>query len=419
MSAGTSALAPLRETNFRYYFLSRLIDRAGTTMAGIALAFAVLEVSDSATALGTVLAAYSIPMVIFLLAGGVLADRFGRTLVMQATNVASAVSQLAIAALVITETAELWHLVVLVALNGTATAAGMPAMAGLLPQLVPRAQLKEANLLVAIPENALTVIGPAISGILVVTIGPGWALAVNGGTYVAATLLLTQVRIPPPLPREEGRGVLADLRDGWTYLTSTTWLWVVVASFGLLNAIASGAFSTLGPVLATQTDIGESGWGLIRSAQAVGFLLCSLVLVRIHLRRPLLAGMAAMAFGGAPMVVLGLEPVLVAGALAAFAAGFGTQVFGLGWDLAMQEHVPDEMLSRAYSYDMLGSFVAIPVGQLTVGPLAAVFGVEEVMLVAGLAYAALALTTLASRSVRDLRRVPITEPVGSTTPPTL
>jgi hypothetical protein len=85
----------------------------------------------------------------------------------------------------------------------------------------------------------------------------------------------------------------------------------------------------------------------------------------------------------------------------------------------MQEHVPDEMLSRAYSYDMLGSFVAIPVGQLTVGPLAAVFGVEEVMLVAGLAYAALALTTLASRSVRDLRRVPIAEPVGSTTPPTL
>jgi MFS family permease len=192
----------------------------------------------------------------------------------------------------------------------------------------------------------------------------------------------------------------------------------VVASFGLLNAIASGAFNTLGPVLATQTDIGESGWGLIRSAQAVGFLLCSVVLIRIHLRRPLLAGMVAVAFGGAPMIVLGLEPLLVTGMLAAFAAGFGTQVFGLGWDLAMQEHVPDEMLSRAYSYDMLGSFVAIPVGQLTIGPLAAVFGVQEVMLVAGLAYAALALATLASRSVRDLRRVSMTEPVNSASPAT-
>jgi MFS family permease len=418
MSEGASILAPLRETNFRYYFFSRLTDRAGTTMAGVALAFAVLEVSDSAAALGAVLAAYSIPMVVFLLAGGVMADRFGRTLVMQATNVASGVSQLAMAALVITETAELWHLVVLAALNGTATAAGMPAMAGLLPQLVPRAQLKEANLVLAVPENALMVLGPAISGILVVTIGPGWALAVDGGTYLAATLFLMRVRIPPPLLRGERPAVLADLREGWTYLTSMTWLWVVVASFCLLNAITSGAFNTLGPVLATQTEIGESGWGLIRSAQAVGFLLCSLVLIRIHLRRPLLWGMVGVAFGGAPMIVLGVEPILVGGAVAAFTAGFGTQVFGLCWDLAMQEHVPDEMLSRAYSYDMLGSFVAIPIGQLTIGPLAAVFGVQEVMFVAGLAYAALAVATLASRSVRDLPRVTTRQPLPTTSPPT-
>jgi MFS family permease len=410
-----SALAPLREPNFRYYWLSRLVDRAGSTMAGVALAFAVLEVSDSATALGTVLAAYSIPMVVFLLAGGVLADRFGRTLVMQVTNVASGLSQLAIAALVITDTAELWHLIVLAAINGTATAAGMPALAGVLPQLVPRNQLKEANLLVAVPENALMVLGPAISGILVVTIGPGWALAVDGGTYLVAALLLSRVRIPPPPVREERPGVLADLREGWTYLTSTTWLWVVVAAFSLLNAISSGAFRTLGPVLATQSEIGEGGWGLILSAQAVGFLVCSLALIRFNLRRPLLWGMVFVALEGAPMIVLGLEPVLVAGMVAAFAAGFGIQVFGLGWDLAMQEHVPDEMLSRAYSYDMLGSFLAIPVGQLAIGPVAAVFGVQEAMLVAGVAYVVLALATLASRAVRDLPRV--TEVVSTTSAP--
>jgi MFS family permease len=400
-----AALAPLRESNFRYYFLSRLVDRAGSTMAGIALAFAVLEVSDSATALGTVLAAYSIPMVIFLLAGGVLADRFGRTLVMQSTNVASAASQLAMAALVITDTAQLWHMVILAAINGTASAAGMPAMAGILPQLVPRGQLKEANLLLAVPENALMVLGPAISGVLVVTIGPGWALAVDGFTYLAATLLLTRVKIPPPLPRDEKPGALADLREGWTYLTSTTWLWVVVASFAVLNAITAGAFNTLGPVLAIQSDIGEGGWGLIRSAQAVGFLVCSLMLIRMHLPRPLLWGMLAVSLEGVPMIVLGVEPVLVAAVVAAFVAGFGMQVFGLGWDLAMQEQVPDEMLSRAYSYDMLGSFVAIPVGQLAFGPLAILFGVQPVLLVAGIVYVALALLTLLSRQVRDLQRV--------------
>ena len=409
-----SALAPLRETNFRYYFLSRLVDRAGSTMAGIALAFAVLQVSDSATALGTVLAAYSIPMVVFLLAGGVLADRFGRTAVIQVTNVASGISQLMMAALVITDTAELWHMVILAAVNGTVTAAGMPAMAGVLPQLVPRAQLKQANLLIAIPENALMVLGPATSGILVVTIGPGWALAFNGGTYLLAALLLTRVRIPPPPARKERPGAIADLREGWTYLTSTTWLWLVVVAFTLLNAISSGAFNTLGPVLATQTDIGEGGWGLILSAQAVGFLVCSLALTRINLHRPLFWGMIFVALEGLPMLVLGVQPVLVAGVVAAFAAGVGIQVFGLGWDLAMQEHVPDEMLSRAYSYDMLGSFVAIPIGQLLVGPVAAVFGVQDVMLVAGVAYIALALLTLLSRSVRDLPRLSDVADPGST-----
>jgi MFS family permease len=402
-----SALAPLREPNFRYYWLSRLIDRAGTTMAGVALVFAVLHVSDSATALGTVLAAYSIPMVVFLLAGGVLADRFGRTLVIQATNVASGLSQLATAVLVISGTAEVWHLAALAAVNGTATAAGMPAMAGILPQLVPRDQLKAANLVVAVPENALMVFGPAVSGVLVVVVGPGWALAVDGATYLLATLALTRVRIPRPAEGHHSSGVISDLRAGWTYFRTTTWLWVVVASFSLLNAISSGAFNTLGPVLAIQTDIGEAGWGLIRSAQAVGFLVCSLVLIRISFRRPLRLGMLAVALNGIPLLALGFEPVLVLAMVAAFVAGVGSQAFGLGWSLSMQEHVPDEMLSRAYSYDMLGSLVAVPVGQLLFGPLGLAFGIQPVMVVAGAAYVAIALAALAARSVRDLPRATV------------
>jgi MFS family permease len=401
----SNALAPLKEANFRSYWLARLIDRAGTTMAGVALAFAVLHVSDSAGALGTVLAAHSIPMVVFLLAGGVLADRFGRTLVIQATNVASGLSQLAIAGLVITGTAEIWHLAILTAVNGTATAARMPALAGVLPQLVPRDQLKPANLVIAVPENALMVLGPAVSGVLVVVIGPGWALAVDGVTYLLAALILTRVRIPRPT--EVRKGVVADLREGWSYFRATTWLWVVVASFSLLNAISSGAFNTLGPVLATQSHLGEAGWGLIRSAQAVGFLVCSLILIRISFHRPLRWGMLAVALQGLPMLVLGFEPLLAAGLVAAFLAGLGVQVFGLGWDLAMQEHVPDDMLSRAYSYDMLGSFVAIPLGQLAFGPLGLAFGIQPVMIVAGFAYVVIALVPLVSRSVRDLPRATV------------
>jgi hypothetical protein len=189
----------------------------------------------------------------------------------------------------------------------------------------------------------------------------------------------------------------------------------VVLSFSALNAIMSGAFNTLGPVLATETDIGEAGWGLIRSAQAMGFLVCSLALIRISFRRPLLWGMLAVALEGIPMLVLGFEPLLAAAMVGAFVAGLGSQVFNLGWDLAMAEHVPDEMLSRAYSYDMLGSFIAIPVGQLLFGPLGLVFGIQPVMLVSGVAFVAISLLTLTSRSVRDLQRVPTV--VSTTSPP--
>lgn len=405
MSSGTGSFTPLRERGFRYYFLSRLVNFAGSSMGNLALAFAVLEVSDSPTALGTVLAAHSIPMVVFLLAGGVIADRFGRALVIQVSNVVAGLTQLAIAALVISGSAQLWQLVVLSAVNGVVASISFPALASLLPQLVPREQLQPANVLVSMTRNALTIVGPTVAGVLVVSVGAGWAVAIDGLTYLGAAALLLPVDVPPPLPRGDKPSIFVELREGWSFFVGTTWLWVVVLSFCVLNALQSGGINTLGPVLAKGTSIGESGWGLIMSAQAVGLLVTTLVLLKVHLERPLLWGMLGCALYGLPMLALGAYPHLALGMAAAFVAGAGIEVFGLGWNLAMQENIPDELLSRAYSYDALGSFIAIPIGQLAFGPLGAAFGLQEVLLVAGATYVAIALLTLLSRSVRDLPRV--------------
>jgi MFS family permease len=400
-----SAVATLREPNFRYYFLSRLINGAGSTMAGIALAFAVLEVSSSPSALGIVLAAHSIPMVLFLLAGGVIADRFGRTLIIQASNVLAGLTQLAIAGLVISGTGQLWLIAVLSAANGIVASISFPALASVMPQLVPREQLQPANVLMSVQRGILAVIGPTVGGILVVTVGAGWALAVDGVTYLLAAATLSLVRIPPAPPRADRTGMVADLREGWRYFRGTTWLWVVVLAFGVLNAIHSAAIDTLGPVLAKGTAaIGETGWGLGLSAQAAGFLLLSVIMIRVRLERPLLWGMVGVALFGLPMLVLGLDPEVAVLMAAFFAAGIGMELFGLGWNLAMQEHVPDDMLSRAYSYDALGSFVAIPVGQLAAGPLAVAFGTRETIVACGVLYVVICLATLGSRSVRDLQR---------------
>jgi MFS family permease len=402
-----AALAPLREPNFRWYFLSRVVNLCGTTMAPVALAFAVLEISDSPGDLGLVLAAHSIPMVAFVLAGGVIADRFGRALVIQGSNLLSALSQGVLATLLLTGHAELWHFVALSAFNGTVSAASLPALAGLVPQLVPREQLQPANVLTSMSRNALAILGPSVAATLVVTVGPGWALAVDAATWAVSAVLLLPIRIPPRVASGEPTSVVTELREGWTYFRSTTWLWVVVLAFGVLNAIHAGALLTLGPVLAKSSAIGEHGWGLIMSAEAVGLFAMTLLLMRFTLQRPLLWGMLGVALFGLPIVVLGAHPHTLPVMLAAVLAGMGIELFGLGWNLAMQEHVPAEMLSRVYSYDMLGSFVAIPVGQLAFGPLAAALGVRRVLVVAGIVYLVIALATLLSRSVRTLPRVPV------------
>ena len=137
----------------------------GSTMAPIALAFAVLSIEDSASALGQVLAARSVPMVLFLLLGGVLADRLGRWRVIQVSNLVSALSQALAAWLVITGQAELWHLIVIEAVNGTSSAASFPAMQGMIPQLVPRAQLQSANVLLSMVRGVLVVVGPDHGGV--------------------------------------------------------------------------------------------------------------------------------------------------------------------------------------------------------------------------------------------------------------
>jgi len=405
VTSRAGSFAPLREANFRWYFWSRAINLVGGTMGSVALAFAVLEVSHSPSALGTVLAAHSIPMVIFLLAGGVIADRFGRKLVIQVSNVVAGLSQLAIAALVISGTAELWQLVVLTAVNGVVAAMSFPALASVLPQLVPREQLQSANVLLSMVRNGLTVIGPSVSALLVVSAGAGWAVAVDGITYLMAAALLLRVKLPAPVRRTDKPSMVTELREGWTFFVGTTWLWIVVAAFCLICAVHQGGFFTLGPVLSKESDIGEGGWGLILSAEAVGLLVTTLVMLRVTLQRPLFWGMLGTALYAAPLIALGLDGHLVTVMLAAFVAGAGIEVFGLGWNLAMQENIPDAMLSRAFSYDALGSFVAIPLGQLVAGPLALAFGIENVILVAGVVLVVIALLTLLSRSVRDLPRV--------------
>jgi len=397
-----SALAPLRDPRFAWYYAARVVSTAGSAMAPVALTFAVLAITHSATALGLVLAARTVPMVLFILIGGVVSDRFSRTAVIRTANLLSGATQTVVAVLVITGSANLWTLVVIEALNGTVSAFTMPAMQSVVPQLVRREHLQPANALLSFSRSGLNIIGPTVAALLVASVGPGWALAADALSWLVAAALIGRVSLPS-MPRRGEANMLRELREGWTVFTGNTWLWVVVAGFGVMNAIHAGAWFTLGPSIAVDT-FGARGWGLVLSAESVGLLVMTLVMLRVRLRRPLLSGMLGMLCFVGSLTVLGLAPHVATLMVASFVAGAGIEVFGIGWSVALQENIDGSVLSRAASYDALGSFVAIPLGQMLFGPLGSAFGARPVIVVGAVVYALTVLLVLSSRSVRDLRR---------------
>lgn len=406
MRPSSEAFAPLGMPAFRWFFAARLVSTAGSAMAPVALVFAVLHITDSASALGQVLAARSIPLVLFLLIGGVICDRFPRRTVLIVAHVLSALTQSAAAVLVITGQAELWHLVVLEALNGATTAFTMPAILGMVPQLVDRAHLQQANALLAFSRSGMAILGPSVAALLVVTVGPGWALLADSLTWLVAAILMVPIRVVEPAAGRGGSlSLLSELRSGWSVFIGATWLWVVVLACGILNAIHAGAWNTLGPLAALQLPaIGERGWGLALSAEAIGLLLVTLVMLRAKIVHPLRWGVPAMTLLALPLLALGAAADLWVLVAAAFLAGAGVQVFMVTWQTAIQENIPERYLSRVSAYDSIGSFAAIPLGQLAVGPIAAGGDVTGVIWWAGWVFVVVLAITLAVPAVRNLRR---------------
>jgi MFS family permease len=393
---------PLRQAAFRWFAGGRLVSLLGNAMAPVALAFAVLQAAGNDRDLGVVLAAESIPMVLFLLLGGAVADRFSRSTVLLVSHVGAGLTQGAVAVLLLTDRYALVPVAALAAANGTLQAFTGPALTGIVPQLVGPAVLQRANALLGTSRNAARILGPSVAGVLVATVGGGWAIAFDALTWLVAAACLSRVRLPRPVPG--GSSVLGDVRAGWGEFRSRTWVWVVVAVFSVMNALYVGVWGVLGPVIAEDT-FGAGAWGIVLSANAVGLLVVTLVMYRVSTVHLLRAGQLGIAAGGLEMLLLGLGapvPLLVA---AAFVAGLGAGLFGIAWDTSLQEHVPVHALSRVASYDALGSFVATPVGQLTVVPVALALGSTRVAVVSGVLYGVLALAALASRSVRDLRHV--------------
>jgi MFS family permease len=401
--------AALRHPAFRLLLTGRTLSTLGNTIAPIALAFAVLDLTGSATDLGLVVGTRTLVNVAFLLFGGVLADRLPRHLMMVGASALAALTQGTIATLILTHTATVPLLIGLSAANGMVSALTMPASSAILPQTVPADDRQQANALTRLFFNAAAIVGAPVGGAIVATVGPGWGIAVDALTFILAGACYALLKVPQaaaPSSGEVRKSIFADLLTGWAEFRSRTWLWVVVVGACVMNACWTGSLYVLGPTVANGT-IGRQAWGFVLAAQTVGMIVGALIAMRLRLHRMLFFGTACLTLLALPMLVVGIAPLVIPLVAAAFVAGVGLEQFGVTWETTMQEHIPPEKLARVYSYDMVGSFLAMPIGEVVAGPVSQAVGIETTLVGAAALVVLAVLGMLSSRDVRTLEhRVP-------------
>lgn len=371
-------LGPLRERNFRFLWIGRSTSQLGDSLSFVALTFAVLGLNGSGTDLGLVLASYSLPSMVFLLVGGVWADRLPRRAVMIAADIVRGVAQSLLAVAVLSGSASVPLFMLVAFVSGTAQSFFQPASTGLVPEAVSPARLQQGNALISLSQSAAFLIGPVLSGILVVLIGPGWVFAIDAASFALSALALAALRLQLA-PRPAHGSFVADLATGWREVRKRAWLPPSLAAFTFVN-LSFAAFLVLGPVVMAERYGGAADWGLVVGAIGLGGLLGGGTALRWKPARPLIAVFALMALNPLRLGVLSFTPVLPVVIVAAVIAAAATTLGDTVWHTTLQQQIPPRSLSRVSSYDWMVSMLFFPVGAALAGPLADAVGAPDALL---------------------------------------
>jgi MFS family permease len=403
MSVRTN-LSALKEPSFRWQFAAQSTSALGDHVAPVALAFAVLEVSDSASALGVVLLARQLPLALVVLGAGVWADRLPRHRIMLSADAIRFATQATLGALVIAGAAEIWQFVVLQAANGAATAFFQPAATGLTPLTVSRERLQQANALMSLSLSGAVIAGPILAGAMVALAGAGWGLVLDAATFAVSAACLIRIRIPARAAMPARQGMRHELAAGWWEVRSRPWLLLGIGDLALFQMLLYSTYFVLGPLIAKHELGGAASWGLIVTMWGVGAALAGAIALRVRPRRPLVSAFCALAAVAPGMILLGLGAPGLVVAIAAITAGAGMVLGSVLWDTTLQEEVPEHALSRVAAYDWAGSMALRPVGYAVVGPISMAISARWTLVgAAGLLLATQVASALAP-GVRSLER---------------
>lgn len=407
---------PWAGRNYSLLTASAVVTNLGASGALIAASFAVLATGGTASDVGLVAAARTVPLILLLLIGGAVADRLPRHRVMVAANTLNCVSQALFALLVLTGSPQLWQMMLLAGLGGAGQAFFNPAAEGMLLSTVSGEQAGRAFAVFRMATNGASIGGVALGGAMIAAVGPGWVLAVDAAAFAVAGTMRAFLDVRH-LPERAGNGsLLADLRAGWQEVASRSWLWGILVAFSVTNAVVAAAEAVYGPLVAEEQLGGAAPWGLALAGFGAGTVGGAALMMRWKPKRLLLTGVLCVFPLALPSA--GLAIPLPGWALIAvmFATGVSVEVFGVSWMTALHQEIPEEKFSRVSAYDWLCSLAMVPVATSLAGPAENTFGRSHVLWGTAALIVLLTAAVLTLPGVRNLRRR-TQEPVSAAAEP--
>jgi MFS family permease len=395
---------PLRHRDFRLLVTGSGVSSFGNGITPVALAFAVIDLGGSASALGLVEAAFAAAEVATTLLGGVLGDRVSRQLVMEGSSAGSALTQVLLALTLITGVASIPLLTALGVPTGVLSALSRPSSQAMTRLTVPESELAGAVAVRSLAQQAGTTVGYALGGVLVAVVGTGWSIMVDAATFAFAAGAFARMRVVTTRAAGARESMLADLGEGAREVLRHAWLWLLIGQALLYHVFYDGAQGVLGPIVVGE-GMSRSDWGAALAFLMAGFVVGGLICLRWRPRHALGAGTALLSVAALFPLAMALADrpqVVWAGALA---HGIGLSIFSVFWDLSIQQNVPEEKLSRVYSFDIVGSFIARPLGLALTGPVAEAVGFDRWLIVVAVVIGGSSLLALLSADVRRLRLV--------------
>ena len=397
-----------RIVDFRKLFLARVVSNFGNGMTPIALAFGVLDLpGGDAGSLSLVTTAHMIPLVAFMLIGGVAADRFGRARLVGMTDIIGSVFTAVSAISFLTGFASIPLLCFNGFMFGILNSLWYPAFTGLMPQVVPKRLLQSANSATGLGSNLSFTLGTASAGVLVAATGSGWALFIDAMSFFVAGLIVYSMRhldTATSTDAAEQTSMLTQLREGWNEVASRKWILIVVGCAAFFHMSFEGFLGVIAPVQAKEALNGARSMGYMMAGWGIGGILGTFLAFRLRPRRQLLLAVGVMPLFAFWMFGLAVPLPIWMLVVCAAVAGIALDLMYANWMTTLQTNVPEEAMSRVGAYDAFGSLAFAPIGLFLAGPLTHAVGPRTALITAGSVALIAALTPLLSHEVRHLER---------------